>query len=179
MIQPLLNGMIAILLTKFIINDLPHAAGLIEYGVKPLTERLTKFYHATPWSTWEQTISKEGLTPQPLSVWRPGDTRSGIYLGTSKKSTLYFVEANWYGMLSVYQTDEEIRSEVRLLEPYALLEAYVLRDTYVFPDTEYVLEDGTYGAYIMTRPIPRANIQLAGRIVPTMKRAREWMEENK
>ena len=179
MIQTTFNGMITILLAKLVLNDIPHAAGLIEYGVKPLTERLTKFYHATPWSTWEQTVSKEGLTPQPLSRWIPGDTRSGVYLGTTKKSILYFVEASWYGLLSIYQTEEEIRNEVRPLEPFALLEAYILKDIYVFPDTYYVLEDGTYGAYIITRPIPRANIQLAGRIVPSMKRAREWMEENR
>lgn len=47
MIQPLFNGMIAILLTKFVINDLPHAAGL-DTNPLGLTDRPTWYIKSKP-----------------------------------------------------------------------------------------------------------------------------------
>ncbi len=174
MIQTAFNGMLAILLARFVINDLPHAAGLIDYGVSPLTERLTKFYHATPWSTWEQHVSKEGLTLQPLTRWMPGDPRSGVYLGTTKEATVYFVEASWYLPLELAATPEEEEVLVEAQEDFALLEVYTLKDLYLIPDTGFILTDGSYGAHISLKPIPRENIQLTGRIVPSLERGRAW-----
>ena len=43
MIEPLFNGMIAILLTKFMLNDVPHAAGIVgnpAYGRPPTIGQL-------------------------------------------------------------------------------------------------------------------------------------------
>lgn len=47
MIQPLFNGMIAILLTKFVVNDLPHAAGLTG-GQLGFTDRPTWYIKSKP-----------------------------------------------------------------------------------------------------------------------------------
>lgn len=174
MIQVTFNTVIYMMLARFMLNDMPHAAGLFEYDVKPLTEKLTKFYHATPWSTWEQHVSKEGLKPQPLSRWRPGDTREGVYLGTTKEATVYFVEASWYLPLELMMLPEEEKAFMEAQEDFALLEVYTLKDLYLMPDTGFILSDGSYGAYISLRSIPRENIQLAGRIVPSIERGRVW-----
>ena len=174
MIQQLLNGMITLMLAKFMLNDLPHAAGLIYYHPSTLTTRLSRLYHAAPWSIWEEHISKEGLTLQRLSRWRPGDTRSGIYLGTTKESTVYFVEASWYLPFELEATPEEEEAYMEAQEDFALLEVYTLKDLYLVPDEGFILSDGSYGAYISLKPIPRENIQLAGRIIPDLERGRAW-----
>lgn len=174
MIQPLLNGMITLMLAKFIINDLPHAAGLVEYHPPVLTTSLSKLYHAAPWSVWEEHICKEGLKPQPLSRWRPGDTREGVYLGVTKEATVYFVEASWYLPLELEARQEEEEAYIEAQEDFALLEVYVLKDLYLIPDEEFILSDGSYGAYISLRSIPRENLQLAGRVVPSIERGRAW-----
>jgi len=174
MIQEAFNGMLTIMLAKFILNDLPHAAGLIEYNVPPLTDKLRKFYHATPWSTWEQHVSKEGLKLQPLSRWRPGDTREGVYLGTTKEATVYFVEASWYLPFEMTALPEEEEAYIEAQEDFALIEVYSFGDLYLMPDTGFILSDGSYGAYISLRPILREMIQLAGRIVPDLERGRAW-----
>lgn len=174
MIQQALNGMIALMMARFCLNDLPHAAGLVDYNVAPITDKLRKLYHAAPWSTWERHISKEGLRPQPLSRWRPGDTREGVYLGVTKEATVYFVEASWYLPLELEALPEEEEAYVESLEDFALLEVYTLKDLYLIPDKGFILSDGSYGAYISLRSIPRENVQLAGRVVPSIERGRAW-----
>lgn len=174
MIPTVLNGMITLMLAKFIVNDMPHAAGLVEYNAPPLTNRLRRLYHATPWSTWEQHVSEEGLRLQPLSRWRPGDTKEGVYLGATKEATVYFVEASWYLPLEMEATPEEEEAYMEAQEDFALLEVYTLKDLYLMPDTGFILSDGSYGAYISLKPIPRENVQLVGRIIPSLERGREW-----
>jgi len=170
----LASGMITFMMAKFILNDLPHASGLIEYDVPPLAGRLRRFYHATPWSTWEQLVSKEGLVLQPLSRWRPGDTREGVYLGATKEAAVYFVEASWYLPFEMTALPEEEEAYIEAQEDFALLEVYTFKDLYLMPDTGFILSDGSYGAYISLRPVPRENIQLVGRIVPDLERGRAW-----
>lgn len=174
MIQTVFNSMIYVMMAKFILNDLPHAAGLTEYNVPPLTDKLRRLYHATPWSVWEQHVCKEGLRLQSLSRWRPDDTREGVYLGATKEATVYFVEASWYLPFEMMASPEEEEAYTEAQEDFALLEVYTPKDLYLIPDTGFTLSDGSYGAYISLKPIPRKNIQLAGRVVPSIERGREW-----
>jgi len=162
MIQYAFNMMITIMVARFVLNDVPHAIGLLE------NTGYCVLYHSTPKSTWEEHIKREGLVPQSLHTWRPQDPEHGIYLGTSKRSTTYFTEANFYG------APEILAEELPKWEPWALLEVRVPANVRIEPDEEFILEDGTYGSKIIREPIPPENIKLIGWITPSFERADEW-----
>lgn len=82
MIQPLFNGMLTLLLAKFVLNDLPHAAGLYE-GSSKFT-----MYHATPKSN-VGNILLNGLVPHPAFV---GDEFSAIYIADSVEKAKDYAE---------------------------------------------------------------------------------------
>lgn len=164
MIQETLSAMITLLMAKFILNDVPHAVGLLENA------GYCMLYHSTPKSIWEEHIRYEGLVPQSLRTWRPDDPEYGLYLGTSKRSTIYFTEANFYG------APEVLAEELPKWEPWALLEVKVPANIRIEPDEEFILEDGTYGSKIIREPILLKDIKLIGWITPSFERAKEWAE---
>lgn len=67
MINELLNGMMAIMLTKFILNDVPHAAGLLpDPGIALQDKETITLYHAT-YEHNLQSILEHGITSRTSS----------------------------------------------------------------------------------------------------------------
>lgn len=59
LLRTALTSMTTLLVARFMLNDVPHAAGLL--GAQP-----SVLYHATTLSMYEGSIKTEGLIPQPL-----------------------------------------------------------------------------------------------------------------
>ena len=76
MIQQFFNGMITLMLAKFMLNDVLHAVGVVS------TKKT--MYHITSATAWKE-ISKVGLLPQPLKpeIAQQLGLEKGIYLTTS------------------------------------------------------------------------------------------------
>lgn len=150
MIQPVFNSMLAFLLAKFMLNDIPHAAGLtpLEYEV---------MYHTTPLRNWE-AIQKEGLLPQKLSeeVAEVVHIDSGVYLEKD------LTEAHgWAGMLSGWEIPEEWTGE-EIVTKFAILEVKVPKGTTLIVDPQ-VIDIGTQEtptAFITPQRIPPEHIKL-------------------
>lgn len=168
------------ILSVYDIGDLRIMAGLqpAEYRTRNSTISQSKvMYHATPWSTWVKVVSKEGLRPMPLTRLIEGSPDVGVYLGSTKESTVHFVKAIWYIPYEIAPTEEEAEDLVWSYEDFALLRVQVTAGTELTPDPDYTLKDGSPGAYIVHVPIPRERITLVGRLVPSVKAAKRFRDE--
>lgn len=120
------NGMIAVLMAKLILNDLPHAAGLTARSSKVM-------YHTTHLRNWDK-IKAEGLIPQSLSseVAEMTSLRSGIYLEEDLESAY-----SWATLLCAWEFSEDWKGE-ELTAKFVILKVKIPEGTVLTVDPDVI-----------------------------------------
>lgn len=79
MIQPLFNGMMAILLAKFMLNDVPHAAGLtVNPRARKEAPRPTFFTHSTNEEAYKLILQSGQIIPKHSGDYVPVSLDGGL-----------------------------------------------------------------------------------------------------
>lgn len=178
MIQPLFNGMLAILLAKFVINDLPHAAGILnkalplrklfaDWGIEVGAE--VTMYHFTRKENLEE-ILMTGLTPKASpGLGRPKGlaVKPGVYLAPTMEDARGLIE------------DYNLRAE-RIPGTFSLLEVRLPSEWMVVEDREVLHRYREPPTVISPTPIPSSRLRVVERdfftVVPVGLEYREVPE---
>ena len=123
MIQTALNTMLTVMLAKFLLNDMPHAAGFIG------SSHTKTMYHTTHYDKWE-SIKVGGIIPEilPVSAQEVTGYSKGVYLEEDREEAF-----GWAGMLAGWYLPE---GDEAVVVKFAVLEVKIPEDSVLTSDPD-------------------------------------------